>query len=103
MQEKEKIKSFSKAGKFITNTIETFAFKSAEIISLLTIEISAMDIGLDGNIDILYNNPAKYTSALLSPIAIGYLIKRIDPESETAKEIDKIIEDFKPKSKIRKK
>lgn len=103
MQEKEKVKNISKAGLFITNTVETFAFKTAEIIGLLTIQISALDLGLDGNIDIFYNNPTKYTAALLSPIAVGYLIKKIDPNNETAKEIDEIIEDFKPKAKVRKK
>ena len=103
MEKRKQITKISKAGETITNAIETLTYSSALFISLLTIEVSAIDLAADGNLNILQNHPKGYTLALLSPVAIGALIKTFDPNSETGQDINKMIDDFKPKTKVRKK
>lgn len=97
----KKIVNVSKATNNIKNSIEEIAYESSMFISLITLQFNLFDFVIDGSFDNLYTHPIKYTSVVLSPVIIGTLIKKLDPNSETANDINEMIEEFKPKTRKR--
>lgn len=99
--ETKKIEKISKATNTIKNKLEEITYGTSMFISLIALELNLFDYTLDGSFDNLCLHPVKYSSIILSPIAIGTLIKKLDPNSETANDINEMINDFKPKTRKR--
>ena len=98
---REKVSSVSKITNNIKNSIEQIAYGTSMFISLIALQLNLFDFTIDGSFDNLYTHPIKYTSVVLSPVIIGALIKKLDPKSETANDINEMINDLKPKIRKR--
>lgn len=99
---RKKVKNINKANEKIINGIEEITYGASMFISLIAIEINLFDFITDGSCDNIITHPAEWSLAILSPAIIGAIIKSVDPQSETAKEINKMINELKPKARIRK-
>lgn len=99
---RKKVKSINKANEKIINGIEEITYGSSMFISLIALEINLFDFITDKSFDNIITHPAEWSLAILSPAIIGAIIKSVDPQSETAKEINKMINELKPKARIRK-
>lgn len=101
MNNKQKVNKITTASKSIIDFMESALYGTAQFIALVAIEINALDFAIDGSFDGLYSHPKEYIAVFLSPIIIGSLITKLDPNSETASSINDMVNQLKPK--IRKK
>ena len=97
----KKVVKVSNVKQNIKNTIEEITYGSSMFIALLALEYGVFDIALDGRLDNIDTYPKTYAGIFLSPIVIGSLIKKFDPDSETSQDISNMINSFKPKTRKR--
>ena len=99
--ETKKIVKISKTSENIKNTIEEMAYGTSAFIALTALEFNMFDYVLNGSFNSFNTHPIGYTATILSPIVIGSLIKTFDPNSETAHDINEMINQIKPKTRKR--
>ena len=93
----KKVKNVSTAKEKIIDFIESISFSMSALASVSMISYGLMDYGIDKHLDSIYAHPKAYALCLASPVIVGYLITKFDPDSITAQDISEI------KPKIRKK
>ena len=101
MNNKQKVNKITTASKSIINFMETTLYGTAQFIALGAMEINLLDFAIDGSFDELYQYPKEYIAVFLSPVILGSLITKLDPNSETASSINDMVNQLKPK--VRKK
>lgn len=101
MNNRQKVNKITTASKNLVNFMETAIYGTSEFIALAALEYNIIDFAIDGTCNGLYTHPTEYAAIYLSPIIIGTLINKLDPNSETASDINEMINQLKPK--VRKK